>query len=401
MRLTRLDTFLIRVLYAMAALIVILQVLNQNALVSVVFYASFVVVLALWLSAVCRKMELLDALVLAAIALALIHVLINAIAANAGLSFQYLKKYIIFAVTLLLFSAADKLRISAAVGRWINGVMTLDSIAMSLTFFWKGQQLYEMHGIISNYLTFHFTNPNLAGLFLFCLAVYQFALLLYGRDLKRRLLHGVLFGFMTFFMLKTQSRNAILALAVFLVMAIPMFRSNKRTVAVKKWVCAFIAIWPLLFAGLYMQLYGNNAVSRMLSFVVSEGKLLDSRVKMWRFAMQWYKTSPVVGAYNQITEGLGAGQMHNTHIDILAAYGPAVLVLVCVILYMLMRRGAANATRHPLYVVAFMCTIVMGMGEAALFGGSLGLYIFAVGFLLLSNMQQEEPSPSDAEGDIL
>ena len=115
--------------------------------------------------------------------------------------------------------------------------------------------------------------------------------------------------------------------------------------------------------------------------------------------MRWYKTSPVVGAYDQITEGLGAGQMHNTHIDILAAYGPMVLALVCIILYMLMRRGAANATRHPLYVIAFMCTIVMGMGEAALFGGSLGLYIFAVGFLLLSNMQQEEPSPSEAEVD--
>lgn len=399
MRLTRLDAFLIRVLYAMAALIVILQVLDQDALVSMVFYASFAVALALWLSAVCQKMELLDAVVLAAIAIALINVLLNAISANAALSFQYLKKYIIFAVTLLLFAAADKLRISTAVGHWINRTMTLASIAMTLTFFWKGQELYEMHGIVSNYLTFHFTNPNLVGLFLFCLAVYQFILLLYEHDLKRKLFHGVLFMFMAVFILKTQSRNTLLSLAVFLAIAVSMFRLNKRTVTVKKWACAFIAAWPLLFAGLYMQLYGNNVVGRMLSFVVSEGKLLDSRVKMWRFAMRWYKTSPVVGAYDQITEGLGAGQMHNTHIDILAAYGPMVLALVCIILYMLMRRGAANATRHPLYVIAFMCTIVMGMGEAALFGGSLGLYIFAVGFLLLSNMQQEEPSPSEAEVD--
>ena len=178
MRLTRLDAFLIRVLYAMAALIVILQVLDQDALVSMVFYASFAVALALWLSAVCQKMELLDAVVLAAIAIALINVLLNAISANAALSFQYLKKYIIFAVTLLLFAAADKLRISTAVGHWINRTMTLASIAMTLTFFWKGQELYEMHGIVSNYLTFHFTNPNLVGLFLFCLAVYQFILLL-------------------------------------------------------------------------------------------------------------------------------------------------------------------------------------------------------------------------------
>lgn len=91
MCLTRLDAFLIRVLYAMAALIVVLQVLDQDALVSMVFYASFAVALALWLSAVCQKMELLDAVVLAAIAIALINVLLNSISANAALSFQYLK----------------------------------------------------------------------------------------------------------------------------------------------------------------------------------------------------------------------------------------------------------------------------------------------------------------------
>ena len=50
MPLTRLDTFLIRLLYAMAALIVVFQVLNRDAVVSLLFYASFVVVLALWLS---------------------------------------------------------------------------------------------------------------------------------------------------------------------------------------------------------------------------------------------------------------------------------------------------------------------------------------------------------------
>ena len=39
MPLTRLDTFLIRLLYAMAALIVVFQVLNRDAVVSLLFYA--------------------------------------------------------------------------------------------------------------------------------------------------------------------------------------------------------------------------------------------------------------------------------------------------------------------------------------------------------------------------
>ena len=58
MPLTRLDTFLIRLLYAMAALIVVFQVLNRDAVVSLLFYASFVVVLALWLSAAFRKIKI-------------------------------------------------------------------------------------------------------------------------------------------------------------------------------------------------------------------------------------------------------------------------------------------------------------------------------------------------------
>lgn len=389
MPLTRLDTFLIRLLYAMAALIVVFQVLNRDAVVSLLFYASFVVVLALWLSAAFRKMALLDALVLTTIALALIHVLINAIATDASLSFQYLKKYIIFAFTLLMFSAVDKLRVDADTGRWISRVMALSSAVLVAMYFWKGRELYEIHGRISNYLTFHFTNPNLTGLFLFCLAVYQFADALYGRDRKLQIVHGVLFAFLAYFVWKTQSRNALLVLIAFLVLAVVLFLRKKQTVAVGKGFCALMAVWPLLFAWLYMQLYGSSVVGRVLGFAVSEGKLLNSRTKMWNFAMQRYRTSPIVGAYNQITEGTGAGQMHNTHVDILAAYGPVVLVLVCVILYLLMRRSATNATHHPLYVVGFMCTIVMGMGEAAMFTGSLGLYIFAAGFLLLSSMQAE------------
>lgn len=388
MPLTRLDTFLIRVLYAMASLIVTFQILNQDTVVSIIFYASFVVVLVLWLSAAFRQMELLDALVLAIIALSLIHVLINAISTGASISFQYLKKYIIFSFTLLLFSAADKLRIDTNTGRWITDVLTLSSTLMVAVYFWKGRQLYEIHGRISNYLTFHFTNPNLTGLFLFCLAVYQFAAALYGRDVKRRIIHVCLFGFMSYFTWKTQARNTLLALLVFLVLAIVLFLRKKHTVAIGRLGCAFMAVWPLLFAGLYMQLYGNSVVSRALGFVISQGKLLNSRVKIWRFAMQWYRTSPVVGAYNQITEGAGIGQMHNSHIDILAAYGPVILALVCTVLYLLMRRSTGGTTRHPLYVIGFMCTIVMGMGEAALFNGSIGLYIVASGFLLLSNMQQ-------------
>lgn len=389
MRLIRWDTFLIRILYTMTTLIVVFQVLDQDALVSAVFYASFIVVVLLWVSAACRKLESLDALALAAIALAFVNVMINSIDTGTALSFQYFKKYITFAFALLMFSAAYKLRIDEKTARWIVRTMTLASIVMIAAYFINDLPLYEINGRASNYLTFHFTNPNLAGMFLFCLAVYQFVAVLYGRGTKRRIAHGVLFALMAYFILKTQSRNALLTLIVFLILAVLVFIRKKRRIAVGKWACALIALWPLLFAWLYMQLYSSSFVGRVMSFMVSEGKLLNSRTEMWNFAMRKYADSPLVGAYAQITDATGAGQMHNTHIDILAAYGPVVLVLVCLILYMLLRRSTCNANRHPLYVMGFICTIVMGMGEAAMFCGSMGLYIIAAGFLLLSNMQTE------------
>ena len=98
---------------------------------------------------------------------------------------------------------------------------------------------------------------SVTGLFLFCLAVYQFADALYGRDRKLQIVHGVLFAFLAYFIWKTQSRNALLVLIAFLVLAVVLFLRKKQTVAVGKGFCALMAVWPLLFAWLYMQLYGS------------------------------------------------------------------------------------------------------------------------------------------------
>jgi hypothetical protein len=41
-------------------------------------------------------------------------------------------------------------------------------------------------------------------------------------------------------------------------------------------------------------------------------------------------------------------------------------------------------------MLAFCCAILLGIGEAAVFAGGMGIYIFVGTFLLLANMEDEE-----------
>jgi hypothetical protein len=43
-----------------------------------------------------------------------------------------------------------------------------------------------------------------------------------------------------------------------------------------------------------------------------------------------------------------------------------------------------------IYMLAFCCAILLGIGEAAVFAGGMGIYIFVGTFLLLANMEDEE-----------
>jgi len=77
-------------------------------------------------------------------------------------------------------------------------------------------------------------------------------------------------------------------------------------------------------------------------------------------------------------------QMHNSHLDIAASYGIPVLILVCVLLARWLRQGRGR------YMIGFACALLLGLGEAAVFSGGLGIYIFAGLFLLLAKGEKDE-----------
>ena len=87
---------LLRLDYLLGTAIIICQILYIRQMVSILFYLSFLVSIALWICTTTESLDRLDRLTVAIIMLAIIHVAINAAITDAVFSFEYLKKYIMF-----------------------------------------------------------------------------------------------------------------------------------------------------------------------------------------------------------------------------------------------------------------------------------------------------------------
>ena len=82
---------LLRLDYLLGTAIIICQILYIRQMVSILFYLSFLVSIALWICTTTESLDKLDRLTIAIIMLALIHVAINAAITDAVFSFEYLK----------------------------------------------------------------------------------------------------------------------------------------------------------------------------------------------------------------------------------------------------------------------------------------------------------------------
>lgn len=120
-----------------------------------------------------------------------------------------------------------------------------------------------------------------------------------------------------------------MAVAIFLCLSI-IFAITKKQLRLKKWFLALSAVAPLIFVVVYMQIINAQTLTKIFSFMIGEGKALDSRFFIWGNAIDELMSSPIMGAYYQISNGTGMSQLHNTHIDILVSYGVLTFILVCI-----------------------------------------------------------------------
>ena len=384
MRQTKIRLFKLDFLLGVA--IVLCQIMNLQSLTSLLFYASFFVSAALWLSTTAEAFDRVDFLALLIILVALVHVLINAVLCRANVSFQYMKKYIMFCCSVIFLADMRRIQLDKADIRLLERLYLVIGLFMLFMFVTRNTQMHLFNGQYTQYLTFRFTNPNTTALFLACMIMF---LEIVGFQKEKGFFKTLLFLVALielYFLYLTKSRNALLAIVVFTVVAL-YFLIKKRKIVLKNWILAFAAVLPMVFAVVYMKVINTEGFNRLFSFIVGEGKSLDSRVRIWSPAFRAFEASPIFGAYYQVSNGTGMSQLHNTHVDILASYGLSVLVMVCIFLYVLMREKPQNtdAATHDSALLGFICALLLGIGEAALFAGGLSIYMFFGVFLALAN----------------
>lgn len=389
MRLARGDVVLFKALYLVAAGIVVSQVLGQGTLTSILFLLTFPLTVLLWLCSVRYAVTGMDLLMLGTAILATVNVFLNASVARAHVDFSYLKKLIMFIMSLMFLQTAHRMRITQEIVRFVSNTVDVLAVFLIFMFFWRNRQMHLLKGVVTSYLTFRFSNPNLTGLFITSIYMLEMRSLIMPDRLFPKLFHVVIECFLAFFVVQTQARNCLLVLALFTAASIWLVFRGQRNMRIHYGLAVAIAVFPAAFAVAYMLLVSNQQIQHIFSFLVGEGKDLDSRVFIWKFAFTNSMSSPVIGAYCQSSYGTGQFQMHNTHLDIAASYGFPILILVCTMITVwLHRKGQVDCGRDSsIYILGFACAVLMGIGEAALFSGGLGIYVFIGGLLLLSNRE--------------
>lgn len=388
----KLDVWLFKIMFLAVMGVVVTQTLGMSGLTSTLFLLTFPLTVLLWLRCVRQTLTGLDFLMLLTVGVALVGVLISASATGASPSFSYLKKLIMFVMTLMFFQTAYRMKIQADIIRFINVAVDLLTLYLIFLFFTQPVRMYMMGNRVSAYLTFRFSNPNLTGLFLTCLYMLELYRVFTPEKWYWKALHIALSVFLAVFLVLTQARNALLIAVLFTAACMwLMLRSQNKLCIGKVWA-ALIATFPILFVAIYMALIYAPWIQDIFSFMVGEGKGLDSRMEVWQPGIEQLFQSPVFGAYSQISGGTGSSQMHNTHLDIACSYGIPVLILVCVLLWHYLNQSDRIYTNkgNYIYILCFACAILLGMGEAALFSGGLGLYIFVGSFLMMAGSKAEE-----------
>lgn len=375
----KIDLFVI-IEFALCAIIILSTLLMKYGIASNAFTVSFLVLIigfvfhTLKLSSSCNL-----AIILLAIFFSGFSVIETTIIFNKSLSFQYLKEYFIFIATLLLMFLWSNTKINNKTIQFVLkfniGISALYPIAY---------KFFPREGAFND-LSLNFSNPNLTGMWILQSLLY---LALGFLNLQKRFWKFVCVALfiINFYLLNlTGARNCMLSLLLFAVMIVWLLikRSNKFP----KFILIFVNIAPICFVPIYLCFINSVIEKGWLSFLISEGKPLDSRVAIWTRILKTLKGYWLTGKYPEI-----AGNLHNSHLVLLASYGLVVLFLVIIITYYISVRvnNEITSKKQEYALAAFFACLFMGFGEGALFSGGQGIYIMVCGFLLLARADCNE-----------
>lgn len=358
--------------FMLACLTACSVMLGAASLASLAIAVNIILVVAIFSMAVASSKSIKSlnfGLVLLMFALSFVGIFYNA---KNGVSFEYIKKWLMFNCTVMLYYSVCEIPVvttRVVKAYWGSGVvLTLCMFYMYFT---------GRHYPIAGGITLNFPNPNFTGICVLSVFLTMFSL--YGFVEKRQtkiLLIGVL-AILAYLIYLTAARACMIS-ALFFIFAVALYRGKYR-----QWVSWFIVLFPLLFALLYMAVIINASVQEDLAFAESEGKTVTSRFTVWSSAFDDVRENPLLGRY------VGQSNLHNTHLDTMAAFGIPVLLFLTAFLASILQNIGRQATKpHQLNAIfGFYAIIISGTFEAAMFSGSQGMYAMAAGLLLVAKYQ--------------
>ena len=380
-------------LYILACITLAAQVLNRggivSALIAIIFALTFVLLGVTWI----REFAGIDLLAIVILLFSFISIFAGTLSERSNVSFEYMRKWIMFSSTIAFLTSAMKFRADQPLTKLVirgSDILTLFFIE---EYFRQGRAVFYLNGLYTRYLCFHFTNPNLTALFLLCIAMMEITGIANAKKFIAKFAHAAMAAALSYFVYQTQSRNSLLVLILFAAVFAFVQIFRKPEYRTSKILSALIAVYPLLFVLIYLKLIDVVSKESIFAPLVEEGKSLNSREQIWTSTVRLFQQSPVIGAYYQMSGGTGISQAHNTCLDILVSYGTVVFVLVVVLLVRLLyEKGVVLSKGRFLYLAAFACLLMAGSGEAALFSGGLCIQIM-VGIFL--TMMRAEESHAD------
>lgn len=392
MRLKINDDSLIVLLYILSSAMLLGQFMGIHIITSLAFGASFIVVFFIW----CLHMKTAKRLDIIAVFIILLS-LVGVIVTCESFTVSYFNNWLMFAAVFLYFSVCLKIKLKKSTVKVLFILNFVVSISCLLAYILRYNSAFYITNMGVKYLTFNFYNPNSLALFLVVITLTGMLFFALYKVRFGLLIEIAFVAAFVFLIMKTLSRTSLLVILFFIVISIIFVRRRYYYLPKSNIFKVVVTVFPLLFAIVYMLFVELLSQNRLLSFLVSEGKGLDSRQYVWNYAFDLFKQSPLIGSYGELATASEFSHMHNSHINTLVAYGVVVFALVMVFLYIVLNEAVSKSrgTKSALSTWAFIVCLMLGSGEAILFSGGLSFYLLVGQFLLISNAEVENKGEFD------
>lgn len=362
---------LIKAELVLALFIAISILAGKSNIVSLCFYASFVVMMILILMT-SRYRSQCKTLALFIIILAFASVIFSAFLHGKFPTIDNMLFFLVFAALLIYIYILMVIDINYSLFKWIMNWGFIFAACFPIAYYIFNIRTYQV-----GFLSMNFSNSNLLGMWVLQAAIFSFLNFFWQKGIAKKGIIIVLFIVNIRLLVLSGTRNALLALILGGILVL-LHLQRKRKYSKK--VLFVVAILPILFLLTYLTIFPIlNQNGSIIQFSV-EGKGLDSRYAIWINTLFNLKGYYLTGDYFSL-----AGNVHNSHLVVLASYGIIVLLLTILFLYIVMCESNRKCETflQKICLTAFFVTIFMGIGEGALFSGAVGLYIPSCVYLLL------------------